>query len=300
MSYPNWNLPQYDTSYSATPSMITPTFSGGSWTGGVDLSTIGNGLLYNIVRSADSTTAHTQFVVNYHAVRPLSVFSIIRHNATPSLSGTPAMWRVTLSNDNFSTTVWRSAWTNFYQTFFAPGSLPYGWSAGVWTGGPSQFDLQNYKSFASPIFADQIYQAQYVKVEVSDTSNSSSFFQFGGFFAGPGYQPSVNIEYGAQIGWSDESSITKGWSGVKFPIRKPRRRIAQFSFQALTVDQGMEIPFEMQAAIGITEQCFFCLDPASSYHVNRWSFLANIEQLDPLVWPSYNITSQQVRLTEVL
>lgn len=299
LAFPNYALPQVNSNYSASAATQTPTVSGGSWNGALPASNLVLGSLATPARSTDATSANTQFVIDLQVARPLSVFALIRHNLTPDLSGTPATWRVTLSNvSNFASTVYTSAFTNAYQPFWAAGSLPTGWTS---TGnGPSRFDLAQYKSFASPIVAPQVFSARYIKVEIVDTGNSLGYIQLGGFFAGPGFQPLVNIQYGAQLGWEDLSQVSEGWGGVRFYQKKPRRRTAQFAFQAVRQDQGMEVLFEMQPAIGTTDPCFFILDPASANHLNRWSFLATVKQLSPLQFPYLNMVDAAVQLVEVL
>lgn len=297
VAYPNFIEPQYAASTTATASTLTPTFSSGSWSSSFPLTNLNTGKFHKAIRSTDATNASTKFDTDFGAARPLMVVGLVRHNLTPVV-GTSKV-RVRFSNDNtFATSLYDSGWVDAYQAFYAPASLPWGWDPAVWTGGPTQMDLQHYKSLAFTLVADALYVAQYMRIEVDDTTNTAGYVQIGGVFAGPGFQPEINIAVGATIGWKDLTVASTGEYGVRYYKNLPKVREAEFTWDLLSQDQGMEIPFEMEGRQGISGTCYFVLDPTTLYHMHRWSFPCTLEELSPLQWPYSTFTSKRVKVLE--
>lgn len=302
LAYPNFVEPQYSANLTATVSTVTPAFSNGTWQTALPLTNLALGKLYQPARSTLATNASTKFDVDFGETRPISVVALIRHNLSPTV-GT-AKVKISLSTvSNFASTVNPSpAFENVYQPFYNPTSFPTGWTPSDWTASPTQADLQHYRSLAYTKVFDTLYLARYMRIEVDDTTNTLGYVQLGGVFAGPGFQPNVNFAPGPQIGWRDASTVSAGGSGVHFYTVRPRCREAMFVLDKLGTDQGMQWPFEMEGRLGISQKLMFVLDPTSSYHMHRWSFLANLDEVSPLEFPYVNpvITKKAIKLVEVL
>jgi hypothetical protein len=300
LAYPNYTTPQYAAAVSSVVSVVTPTFSRGSWAAGLPLTNLLYGEPRHPARSTDATAANTQFQIDLGAVRPLQAFALIGHNLTPALDGS-AQWRVRVSNDaTFATALYDSGFVNAFQPFWAPTSLPIGWSPGAFTGAPTAADLAHYPRLVAPIFADTIQLARYVRVEIVDTANAAGFVQIGTFFCGPAYVPAINHAYGAQLGWRSTTKVSTGELGSRYYQAGVQYRIAQFAYDALTLDQGLEFPFEMDAALGLDQKLLFCADPTTANHLQRWTMLANQEELSPLEFPYLNTATKAVKLIEVI
>lgn len=299
LCYPNWEFPQVAAGVTATVTTLTPTRSSGSWLSALPLTNLGLGKFYQPIRSTDATNASTKWDTDFGGARPLMVTALIGHNLTPVV-GTSKV-RVRYSNDaTFATSLYDSGWKNAYQPFYAPGSLPWGWDPAVWTGGPTQMDLQHYKSLAYTDVADQLYVARYRRVEIDDTTNTMGYIQINGVFAGPGYQPRINMSTGFQLGWQDQSTVSTSEYGVQFSVERPRRRQASLVLDMLSVDQGFELPFEMHGRLGTVRELFFIVDPTSLYHMHRGSFPAYLSDMNPLEWPYSLRTQHAVKLIEKL
>lgn len=303
LAWPNYVLPQYAPRTDAVVQKLTPTFSGGSWQATMPLANLGTGKLYKPVRSTDATNANTKLVVDFQTDRPVRVVALMRHTLSNIKGGdvNAPQWRVTLGDDNtFVAFTYQSAWTSVFSAMYAPASLPSGWNPAWFTGGPTIEDVLAYASLSAVIDLGQNYIGRYLQIEMQDAANGNGYVQMGGVFAGPAYQPRINLSYGAKIGGNDLSTKKDGDTGVEFWTTRPIQRIAEIQLDNIQSDEALELPLEMQMRVGLAKQLFFCMDPSSPYHMHRLSFPARLKQLSPLDYPYYDRLSAPIQLAEVL
>ena len=75
----------------------------------------------------------------------------------------------------------------------------------------------------------------------------------------------------------------------------------QINLEALTPEQAMTWPFEMQRILDIDGELFFVYDPADTVLLMKQrSFLANLRQLNAIEYPYYNSQKTAFELVEVL
>lgn len=303
LAWPNYADPQ------PTPTIATgqgmgsvalavPTFAAyGSWRAALPLANLQTPRLYQIARSTDATTASSKFCLDFGVQRPISLVALVRHNLSQA-----AQVRIRLSNDSniFAPGDADSGWINVYQPYYAPGSLPFGWNPGVWMGGPTAEDLQGWTSPAFYWMHTAILAVRYVYVEVSDPTNTAGYVQLARAFAGPAYQPELNMNWGAQLGFRDQTAYEESLAGVRFYDERPKGRVVTLTLDGIREDTAMEMVLEMQRSLGKSRQLFFAWDPSDTYHRLRRSMLATLDDLDPLTAAYFNGVTAPVKLAEVL
>lgn len=283
---------------------ITPAFAAyGSWQAAFPLTNLQSPYLYKVARSTTASLANAKFRLDLGVTRFVNLFAFIRHNLQlPTAASTGGKYRIQAGIDNtyaafLYDTGWLPAWP---AQAYAPGSVPWG-SPSSWTGRPTQADVAPYASKAFYHYASAIAQGvRYIQIEFDDTTNPYTYIELGRLFIGQAWQPQVNLAYGNELGWVDSSPSEESHGGVEFFDVRPVRRTAAFSFEDLSVDQALEIVFDMQSKLGRTGQLFWAFDPADTYHVYRRCFLATLESLDRLRYPYFNANTAAVQLKEVL
>ena len=83
----------------------------------------------------------------------------------------------------------------------------------------SLYNASTFNLLASP----QI--ARYLRLDISDSTNSDGYLEAGRLIAGPAYQPTINYANGVEIEFVDDSRVTKSRGGQVFvdEVRKYRR-----------------------------------------------------------------------------
>lgn len=296
MAWPNYLDRQPNPATTGVVSYLIPTFSGGGWAAAFPRTNLQSPFLYLVARSSNATLANTQFDVDFLTDRPQQVFAFVRHNLSLA-----AKVRFRVATDaGITAVVYDSGWVNVYQPYYAPGTLPWGWSPAGWAGGPTAEDLVDYKSLVFVHVAPQIATGRYLRVEIDDTANGAGYVQLGRCFVGPGYQPQINMSWGAQLGWQTATERETAEGGADFYTRRDGRRRAAFTLENLSEHQAMELIFEMQRALGKDRQLLFVYDPADTYHLHRRSMLATLDELDPITHAAYNSLTAPIVLREVL
>lgn len=299
LSWPNYALPALSPRTDAVTQILTPVYDGvpGAYQATMPLANMADEKLYKATRS--TSLANTFFNVDFGVARPIRLVALMRHNFSALVSGAanaPTI-RVTVGNDaSFATFAKQTAFVPvFSAAVTAPGSLPAGWDAG-----PSMESLLPYASLCAVIDLGANYSGRYMNINIQDPANGNGYVQWGGLHAGPGYQPTINMAYSPKLYGDDKSTSSDGDTGVEFWYQRPIARVAEFALDALHTDEALELPFELGMRSGIARSLFFCMDPASPYHMHRLSFPARLVQLDGIAYPYYDTMTAPFKLREVL
>lgn len=269
------------------------SFYGGSWSSARPLTNMIDPILSKVARSSDASQASTQFIVDLGVERDVRVIGIPKHTISR-----PGRVKISASLDNFATTVLATDWIDAWKEVYNFGDLPFGH--------PSWYDLktppEEAQGYPMPFIyvTDSIVMARYWKIEIDDTLNPLGYVDISRLFIASGWQPSVNIAYGMQLGWETETSVEKTIGGGRFYDVYDPRRVARFSIDNLPVDEALSFPYEIMRKQGIDKQIFFVLDPDDTVHLHRRSFLATLRQMTPLEYPYYGINNATFELEEVI
>lgn len=272
----------------------TVSFSGGSWEASLPLTNLRDERIVKVARSTNDTVSNTLFTCDLGVLRDVRVVAIPNHNMSRA-----ALVKVTAATDSgFTNTVLNTGWVDVWRQVYEFGTLPFGHPS-FWTGKLTAEDAEGY-TMPFVYVADAAVQARYWKVEVDDDANTDGYVELARLVLAPGYQPTRNMSYGAQIGWEDETEAQKSLGGARFYDRRGKRRVATFTLPFIEVDEGFAWPFEIARRQGVSRQIFFVFDPADDTNLHRGAFLATIRELSPLEFTAFNLTSSAFALEEVI
>lgn len=270
---PNYLLPS---------SLLSPTLSGGNWLTALPLANLQDRQLNKVARSADATAASSKFIFDLKAQRDLRVLALLGDNI--SRTG-QIRYRLSNTNDGVTNAVYDSGLIDAWPLIYPPRVLPWG-MPGNWDGKISDEDAVGYPMLRLIVLAAPVF-AQYGLIEIVDTANPAGYLQAGQFVPAAGYQPSLNMEYGAKLAWESATvrQETDGSGTVFYP--KTSRRSVAFGFNAPEQDEALALMFDLQRRLALDKQLLFVFDPTDTYHAHRRSFLGVFRTLQPLAFPDY-------------
>lgn len=124
--------------------------------------------------------------------------------------------------------------------------------------------------------------ARYWLLEIADPSNADGYIELGRVILAPGYQPVVNMLYGAAVRVVDPSEVQRSYGGRVYGERRTKYRMATFTLAASTTNEAMVNIHDMHARQGVTGEVFFIWDPGDASNIGRLSFLGRLAELSPL------------------
>lgn len=269
-------------------------FSQGSWQTALPLTNLADPLLQAVARSTDATNASTKFVVDLGVPRPIFVIAIPKSTLSQA-----AQYKITGASDSgFSNIVYAGAWTDVWGTAYPFGSIPFEHPA-WWTGKIPAEDAADYP-WPLIVVLDPAITARYWKFEFDDTTNAAGYVDLARLVMAEGWQPTVNIAYGAEIGWETSTVAQESLGGVIFYDVRPRRRNLRCIIDVLTTDEALANFFELERSLGIDGQIMFIKDYTDTSNLARTSFLMTFSRLNAVQDTFYNHAKVQIEGKEVI
>jgi hypothetical protein len=236
--------------------LITPgaTVSGGSWvnTSSIKLSNVLQGQPKKIARSTDLALASTTFTIDNLVPTPLSLLAFVNHNFSRS-----STIRIrTYNAGDLSPTI--DATIPGRQPDVPFGSLAWGDPDYAWDGisgrVPSGGLITTYQH---PSIA---FNAK-ITVDISDPDNAAGYVQQGPFLYGYGFTSAINMNWGANIKFIDESRSDRADAGDLWFDEKPKRRRLTANLEWLTPQEGTGRAYQLCEYNGITRGVLAIYDP---------------------------------------
>lgn len=169
-----------------------------------------------------------------------------------------------------------SAWTSFGQ--------PAGWDV-----------LHSLKFPATP------QSFQWWRCDAADPDNASEDgVDIGRLYIDAAWQPSINIQYGAGLGFIDPSivGLARGGQLLVQPLR--RRRAGTFLLDFLREDEMLRNAFELDRLRGVEKDVLLVVDPAATEHLHRYSVYGLLTELKPIVLPKSGVFQKPYSLEELI
>ena len=281
--YPNW--------FDATATVL----SGGSWEASLPLANLQDERLSKVARSTDDSKASTIINVDMADQKYLYVFALPKHNLTIN-----ALIRVRLGNDDtFAADNYDTGWVKAYPVIY-PADMPLWDDPGVWDGYLAQDDYDRGNTFGWTHVLSAPTNGRYVRIEIDDTANPDTYVDIGRVVLASGYQPVINFEVGAQLGWQTSSKSVESDGGAVFHDERSRRRVFNCVLANQSEDEAMVHLFEIERLLGTSEQFYFIYDIADTVHIARRSFICTMEELSRLVIAYGSYMDQPVSIREEL
>ncbi len=135
--------------------------------------------------------------------------------------------------------------------------------------------------------ASSAQSARYWRFDITDTANASGYVELGRLIIAGGWQPTINMAYGAKLGWDTSTSRTETDGGAAVYNERVRRRTAQIVIEGLPEAEAHTNAFDWGRKLGIAKQLMFVFDPSDTTHMHRRSFLGVLKELTALDFPYY-------------
>lgn len=280
----------------ASPVFLSTGALCGSWQDTAPLSSLQNRLLAYKARSTDVNPTSSQFVLDLSQPRAIQIVAVPSHNM---LAQTSPSYTIGFYNDAGCTSAAAAPVSgSVFPVAFPFGSLPFeheSWLDGKRT--PEQAAL--YPQPIVVILAAPVL-CRYIQVQLIDPANAAGYIELSRIIAAPGWQPTVNIKYGAQIGVNDPSVRVTSLGEVDFYDIRTKRRKCSVGIDYLDQNEAFVNALDMQMMQGLSGQIFFSYAPQDSFNLYRLSFLATLTQLDALSAAVFGYQSVAFNLQEVV
>jgi hypothetical protein len=131
-------------------------------------------------------------------------------------------------------------------------------------------------------------------------NNPAGFFQLGRCFVAPGWQPTINLDYGCSMFWQQDVDTVKSLGGVDFFNIKSKGREISGALSDMSIADGMVLIFDAQRRLGLEGELYFIFDPDDIVGLYKQrAMLCRHAEISALDYPYHNATSSTFRLTEV-
>jgi hypothetical protein len=247
-----------------------------------------------IVRVWRNTQLTAQIDVDFGQGRILDFLALIKHNI--STTGT-IRWR--LSNvSNFATTVYDSGVVDAWPVVEEFGTLP--WGVFSWGGYLNPTVAAEYTISAFDIL-DSTVQARYLRIDISDPSNTDGYLQAGRLLAGPAYRPSINYANGVEFEFVDESRVTKSRGGQTFVDEVERFRRIRFDLINLPENEIFQNVFnQIDRLKGIAGDIFIVPQPNTPSTWITQNIYGRVTNTDPIVNSSLTYYGRRIEVEELI
>ena len=282
------------------------TIGGGDWMPENPLSNLLDPRLSVPAVSTDVTSEGTQFWVDLGQSRRIKVFAMpwIRGwTRAGLLSGYPLLTvraRIYSSQSTASTLIYDSSFVDQHPVIFDRSTLPSTHPSFL-TGRITPEDAAAF-AWKQPwwhwIGSGEIL-GRHILFEIEASRSSLERIEIPYLIIAPGYQPTLNMQYGASLGVEDLSIISEAQSGAEFADVRPKRRVARFTLNE-GEDEGLTQAFDMMLRLGTTTPLFFGWAINDTVHKQRRAFLGRLRRLSQLEFTTFGRTKAAFEISEVL
>jgi hypothetical protein len=259
------------------------SLSGGAWDSSFPLANIADPTMALKSRTTSLDTSATKFDVNLGIATKLRVFALVGHNLSIA-----ATIRVRLSTvSDFATNVYDSGSISAYPNYYDDTSLDWGQPVLV-NNKPGTADAI---AMRYPLFfvTPAAVTAQYLRVEITDTTNPAGYVEISRCFLAPGLQPALNMNMGAIWGLDGRTKTDESLNGTPYFNRLEAKRVATFVLGSITPEAGMGQHLELHRLLDIDKELFFVADPdAVCMSMRLQSFLGRLRQLAGYEYIAWN------------
>lgn len=268
------------------------TLSGGSWLAALPLSNLKNRIIGKVARSSTDATADTKLDIDLAAEKNIRVLSLTNHNCSLD-----ARFRIRGSAvSNFATSVYDSGWGDVWPVVYGPDDLD--WEDNTWWVGKYTDEQRAGYTAALIHILPANTLARYWRIEIDDTTNAAGYVQVGRLFIGPAWQPTLNMSYGASVGWETDTEVQKALGGAEYFQRRTPYRVQKLVLGAMDGNEAMTRAFELQRRAGIDQEVLWIFDPSDTMHALRRRWLGRLRRLDPIEYPYCNTNKTAFEIKE--
>lgn len=280
----------------AWPNNIDSAISvtGGLYTSSLPLSNVRNRVLSKRARTVDTAESSSTFDIRLKGEKVINAFAIASHNITTGGSIRLRFY----SNETQTELLHDSGIIDVWPALFSTDQLEWEFS-NFWDGTVSEDDAKDITPLFTYILTAVLIPVS-IKVEIFDTGNPDNYVEFGRVFIGESFQPFVNMQLGANIGFSINTEIELAQDNTEYYDRKRPRRVASFTLPTLKEDEAFSKLFSMQRTQGIDKEILFVYRNTQDSVMFSRTFLGRLQQTDPINQPYLDRYSTQINLIEII
>lgn len=131
---------------------------------------------------------------------------------------------------------------------------------------------------------------------MAEITFAHAYYQAGGLIVGKGYQPTIDVQDGAGIGWDDPSTIRETVGSKRFVDRRPKTRRYTCQLKAPSEREAYGDLFRLERLLGTTEPLLVSIDPhPENPFLHDQTFVATLDALAPMT--NSNVTLYDKQLT---
>lgn len=227
--------------------------------------------------SLDASTDACQFLVDLGATRSIKGAAIPWHNLSGDATVTLEVYTDSGLTDLAGSFVDSAVYREVYPLDAVQWEDEELWDGKMTAERREIFPMPWFEIFATPVIG------RYLKGRIADPDNPDGRVKLGRFLVAPGFQPTINFQYGSNISVEDESIRTTSLGGADFWDEREKRRFMLFDYALAREDQAMANFLDQVYELGRSRQVFVAWNPNDTTHRHRRSFLATVERADPLV-----------------
>jgi len=234
------------------------TLAGGSWETALPVTNLQDERVAKVARSSDATTASTVIDVDLGSAQPIFVLALVGHNLSDSAD-------IQVRGDDstaFGSPDYNTGTVGAIVT--AAQALDWGDLTRTWVH-----------------VCSAVATARYWRVNIYDTGNSDGYVQAGRVVIAQGWQPTINMDYGAQFGVQTYTQEVLSDGGAAFYAERRNRRTVECAIQDLPEAEALDSWYHFQRRVDTHGQFMFCYDGDDSYHYER-AFLATLREPRPI------------------
>ena len=255
------------------------TLAGGSWESTLPLANLQKQQPTTVARTQNDAEASSIITANLGGRKLINVVSLIHHNMSND-----ATWRVRIGNtSDYSTNLVDTSTVDVIDDTEAFGEK--NWGEITWGGKMSDADLDTFNPIALYYNADGV-MAQYVRIDISDTSNADEYIEAGRLYIATAFAPSNGVSYGLTTSFIDESRAVRSRGGQVFVDAVPMRRQFGFSFHSMNEAEAYTSANEIQRSKGLSGDVLVAIDADDTTNRMRQTVYGRLTRLAPIVHAS--------------
>lgn len=268
--------------------------SGGTWVTTLPRTNMQNRTLGQVARSTLANLASTQFDMDVVTTKATKILALVNHNFSLT-----AKVRIRGSDvSSFDTNVYDSGFLPVWPVVYA--STEVDWEEdSFWAGQYTEDERAGYTAAYIHVMRTTV-RARYWRVEIDDTSNAVGYVQIGRVFIGAAWQPTINMSYGAPIGWETKTTVQESLGGSEYFQRRTPYRVQNVEFDHLTINEALGNAFDIQRRAGLDGEVLWVFDPDDTVHALRRRFLGRMQSLSPVQYPYPRVNSTAFSIKEIL
>jgi hypothetical protein len=147
------------------------------------------------------------------------------------------------------------------------------------------------------------YHPRYCLIEFDDaqpSANPDGFIDLGKLVISPVWQPSVNLQYGWELEFVDQSPQVRSRGGQHYVDVRPKYRKLTLTLSHLGQDEMLTQAYELDRRLGVGLPLTVIVDPADGTHLHRLAIYGSLVRTSPIRHDTFQGFSKTYEIVEWL